>query len=136
MIGVRTCLIRCRTPIRQPLHHCNSSLQSSPVSLSCRIHQRHICREVWLPQPNKWPGHDSKQSDGYTPEILDLWGMRYLFFAIAQSQLWSYLWIKYVLNWIVWNRNFNNKTNCRDLVQYERSKTNELTRIVVSSKKL
>ena len=46
-----------------------------PVSWSCRIHRLLLCRGV-KHSPQKCPGYDSKQSEGETPAILELWEMR------------------------------------------------------------
>ena len=46
-----------------------------PVSWGCRIHRLLLCR--WIrPPANECPGHDTKQSDGEVPAMLELWGMR------------------------------------------------------------
>ena len=53
--------------------YCNLKY-SGPVSLGCRIHWLHLCRRVG-PPPNRYPGYDTKQSDGEVPVLLELWGM-------------------------------------------------------------
>ena len=45
-----------------------------PIGWGCRIHRLHFRRGVRHP-PNKYPGYDTKQSDGEVPAVLKLWGM-------------------------------------------------------------
>ena len=52
--------------------HCSNC----PVGWGCRIHWLHLCRGVRPPNPNEFPGYDTKQSDGEVPAVLELWGMR------------------------------------------------------------
>ena len=47
---------------------------SAPVSLGCRIHWLYLCQGY--DSPNKFPGYDTKQSDGEVPVMLELWEMR------------------------------------------------------------
>ena len=46
------------------------------VGWGCRIHRLHLCRGVRPPPHHECPGHDTKQSDGEVPAMLELWGMR------------------------------------------------------------
>ena len=41
--------------------------------------------------PNEYPGHDTKQSDGKVPVILELWGMRS---ALSLPSLPGLLWLR------------------------------------------
>ena len=50
---------------------------SGPVGWDCRINRLHLCREVRLLQRVSW--YDTKQSDGETSVMLELWGMRSTF---------------------------------------------------------
>ena len=45
----------------------------STVGWGCRIHQLHLCRGVRLPE---CPSYDTKESEGETPVIEELWGMQ------------------------------------------------------------
>ena len=44
-----------------------------PVGWGSRIHRLHLCRGVSPHPPNECPGYDTKQSDGETPIMLELW---------------------------------------------------------------
>ena len=90
----------------------------SPVGWGCRIHQLHLCRWV-RPPPYKFPGYETKQSDGEAPLMVELWGLRS---NPSVQSLPSPLWPGVVasdrvrsigqvelncvltLNWIVWKR--------------------------------
>ena len=48
---------------------------ASSVGWGCRIYQLHLCRGIKHPHPNKCPGHDTKQSDGEVPVMLEILGM-------------------------------------------------------------
>ena len=51
-----------------------NSKNDCPVGWSCRIYQLLLYRGVRHPV-NECPGYDTKQSDGETPVIQELWGM-------------------------------------------------------------
>ena len=48
--------------------------KNCPVSWGCRIHRLLLGRGVRHPH-NKYPGYDTKQSDGEVPVMVELWGM-------------------------------------------------------------
>ena len=49
-------------------------LYSSPVRWSCRIHLLHLCRVVRPLKKNGCPVFDTKQSDGESPVMLEVYG--------------------------------------------------------------
>ena len=84
-----------------------------PVALGCRIHQLNLCKGVRPPTTtNECPGYDTKQSDGETPVMLELWGMRSIpslpSLPVAPDRVLSMgqIELNYVLmlNWIAWNK--------------------------------
>ena len=90
-----------------------------PVGWGCRMHQLLLCRGVRPPTTNECAGYDTKQSDGKTPVMLELWGM---WSIPSLPSLPGLLWPQVVepdrvlsmgqiklncvlmLNWIAWNR--------------------------------
>ena len=46
------------------------------VGWDCKIHRLLLCRGVRPPLLNKCPGYDTKQSDGKSSVMLELWGMQ------------------------------------------------------------
>ena len=53
---------------------CVRTNEAFPIGCGCRIHRLLFCREVR--PPNECPGYDTKQSDGETPVMLELWAMQ------------------------------------------------------------
>ena len=88
------------------------------VGWGCRIHWLLLCSGV-RPLPNKYPGYDSKQSDGEVPVMLELWRMLSTpLLPLLPGPLWPEVVVPdrvlsmgqielncvLMLNWIVWNR--------------------------------
>ena len=93
------------------------------VGLGCRMHWLFLCSGVRLfPPPttaNECPGHDSKQSGGEIPVILELWRMRSTpSLPLLPGPQWPWVVVPdrvpsisqkevncvLMLNWIGWNR--------------------------------
>ena len=55
--------------------HDDDDVHPSPVSWGCKIHRLHICTGLSPLSANECSGYDTKQSDGETPVMLELWGM-------------------------------------------------------------
>ena len=86
--------------------------------LGCRTHWLLLCRGV-RPSLNECPRHDTKQSDGEDPVMLELWGMRSTpslpsvpgllwLWVVALDRVLSMGQIELncvlMLNWIVWKK--------------------------------
>ena len=107
----------------EPLNTSTASLQSGktsprgPVGWGWRIHQLNLCGGVRPHQRVSW--HDTEQSDGEVPVMLELWGMQNTpslpslpgplwprlvapdrFLSTGQLELNCVL----MFNWIAWNR--------------------------------
>ena len=53
-----------------------TGVQIGLVGWGCRIHRLHLCKGVRpLTHSNECPENDTKQSDGESPVMLELWGM-------------------------------------------------------------
>ena len=59
------------------------------VGWGCRILRLSLNRGVRLPNNTECPGYDTKQSDGETPVMLELWGIRS---TLSLSSLPGPLW--------------------------------------------
>ena len=60
---------------KQKKKQASETINDLPVGWGCRIHWLHFCRGV-RPPSHECPGYDTKQFDGRTPVMLELWRTR------------------------------------------------------------